>query len=72
MTYSRRNFVKDMSIAAAGMAILQPAHLFAGNTGDRKIRLAFIGVGLRGQSHLELALKRKDVDVVAICWRCGG
>ena len=67
MTYSRRNFVKDMSIAAAGMAILQPAHLFAGNTGDRKIRLAFIGVGLRGQSHLELALKRKDVDVVAIC-----
>src|SRR4030095_15533026 len=29
--------------------------------------LAFIGRGLRGQNHLELALRRKDTDVVAIC-----
>lgn len=32
-----------------------------------KVRLGFIGVGLRGQGHLELALNRADVDVVAIC-----
>jgi predicted dehydrogenase len=29
--------------------------------------LGFIGVGLRGQNHLDLALKRTDTEVVAIC-----
>lgn len=32
-----------------------------------KARIGFIGVGLRGQDHLELALRRDDVDVIAIC-----
>jgi predicted dehydrogenase len=34
---------------------------------QKKVRLGFIGVGLRGQSHLEMAMYRSDVDVIAIC-----
>jgi predicted dehydrogenase len=34
---------------------------------DKKVRLAFIGVGSRGQNHLDNALRRNDVDVVAVC-----
>jgi predicted dehydrogenase len=30
-------------------------------------RLGFIGVGLRGRSHLDLALRRDDTEVVAVC-----
>ena len=30
-------------------------------------KLGFIGVGLRGQNHLDNALRRTDVEVVAIC-----
>src|SRR5580658_5878706 len=66
MTSSRRDFVKDVTLAAAGLAMLKPGHLLAA-TADRKVRLGLIGTGLRGQSHLALALRRKDVDVVAIC-----
>ncbi|HEX4374231.1 MAG TPA: Gfo/Idh/MocA family oxidoreductase, partial [Puia sp.] len=34
---------------------------------DQKVRLAIIGTGLRGQNHLDNALRRTDVEVVAIC-----
>ena len=59
----RRTFVKNTAMAAAGFAILPTGSLFAAPT----IKIGIIGVGLRGQNHLELALRRKDVDVVAIC-----
>lgn len=66
MSSSRRKFVKDITLSAAGLALIRPGHLFAaGATG--KVRLGIIGTGLRGQSHLALALRRKDVEVVAIC-----
>ena len=66
MTSSRRQFVKDVSLAAAGLALINPDRLWAA-TADRKVRLGFIGTGLRGQGHLALALKRPDTEVVAIC-----
>ena len=59
----RRTFVRNTAMAAAGFAILPEGSLFA----EPKVRVGIIGVGLRGQNHLELALRRKDVDVVAIC-----
>jgi predicted dehydrogenase len=61
---NRRDFVRQAGIATAGFAILPKSALF---TQENKVRLAFIGVGLRGQNHLELALRRKDTEVVAIC-----
>lgn len=59
----RRTFVKNAAIASAGFAIIPSGTLFA----EPRIKVGIIGVGLRGQNHLELALRRKDVDVVAIC-----
>lgn len=63
---SRRDFIKTTALAGAAISILPSKSVFAGNF-ENKVRLGFIGVGLRGQSHLELALKRDDVEVVAIC-----
>lgn len=65
MKKSRRDFMKTAAIAGAGFTILPSSIVNAKDSG--KVRLGFIGVGLRGQSHLELALKRSDVDVVALC-----
>ena len=66
MDLTRRNFVKSVSVATAGAAVLSPKSLFANPSKD-KVKLGFIGVGLRGEGHLALALKRNDVEVVAIC-----
>ncbi|HVY75895.1 MAG TPA: Gfo/Idh/MocA family oxidoreductase [Puia sp.] len=62
----RRDFVRNISIAGAGVSFFNPAQLFAHQAAP-KVRLGFIGVGLRGQSHLHNALNRSDVDVVAMC-----
>ena len=62
MKAGRRSFV--LGAAAAAAAWWLPAG--AAPVRER-IRLGFIGVGLRGQDHLELALRRTDVDVVALC-----
>jgi len=60
----RRDFVKNTAISTAGFAILPSGTLF---NNASKVRLGIVGVGLRGQSHLALALRRSDVEVVAIC-----
>jgi len=61
----RRHFVKNVSLTAAGLATFPSA--FAFTRADKKVRLGIIGVGLRGQNHLENMLRRNDVDVVSIC-----
>jgi len=63
---NRRNFLKSTAVAGLGLSILPSGIVFAKEK-ETKVRLGFIGVGLRGQSHLELALKRTDTDVIAIC-----
>jgi predicted dehydrogenase len=64
---TRREFIKESATFAAGVSLLgAPLKVFAPEM-KSKIRLGFIGVGLRGQSHLEECLKRKDVEVIAIC-----
>lgn len=65
---SRRNFVKKTAIAGAGFTILPNMSFgaFLGNS-DQKLRLAFIGVGLRGCNHLNNALLRNDTEIIAIC-----
>lgn len=61
----RRSFIKNTAVSAAGFAILPSTTLLAND--DAKVKLGIIGTGLRGQNHIELALKRTDVDIVAIC-----
>jgi predicted dehydrogenase len=63
---SRRDFIKTTGLLGAGVALL-PGQSVLGESADAKLRLGFIGVGLRGQNHLELALRRNDVEVIALC-----
>src|SRR6478752_6835461 len=63
---SRRDFIKTTTLAGVGFSMLNSNILFAKDK-EPKVRLGFIGVGFRGQGHLELALMRNDVEVVAIC-----
>lgn len=60
----RRTFVKGTALAAATVNILPSGSFFSDS---QKVRLGFIGTGLRGQNHLDNALRRADVDVIAIC-----
>lgn len=66
MTSTRRDFIRTTTTAGLGLSILPSGLLFSKDK-DPKVRLGFIGVGLRGQGHLELALSRADTEVVAIC-----
>jgi Oxidoreductase family, NAD-binding Rossmann fold len=63
---NRKEFIKNSSMAAVSLAALPTENVFTYNTAE-KVKLGIMGVGMRGQNHLELLLSRKDVDVVAIC-----
>jgi predicted dehydrogenase len=63
---NRKTFVQQTAMLAASMAALPSSKLFAQGQ-DAKVKIAMIGVGLRGQDHLELLLNRQDVEVAAIC-----
>jgi predicted dehydrogenase len=65
MTTSRRDFVRNVSLASAGL-IAHNSLIKSAPPTDR-VKLAIIGTGFRGESHLSLALRRSDVDIVAIC-----
>jgi hypothetical protein len=67
MKTSRRDFIRTTAMAGAGLSLASTEKLFASPAAETKVRLGFIGVGLRGQNHLDLALRRNDVEVVAIC-----
>ncbi len=62
----RRDFVMSATLATAGVTLLPNQMLFS-RSQKQRVRLAIIGTGLRGQNHLDNALRRSDVDVVAIC-----
>ena len=59
---NRKEFIRNTGMAAAFVAI-PGKNLFAWNL-EAKIKLGIIGVGLRGQGHLNLLLRRDDVDLV--------
>jgi len=62
----RKQFIKATSMTAASLALLPSNSLFASNIKER-IQLVMIGTGLRGQDHIDLVLRRNDVDLIAIC-----
>lgn len=62
----RRQFIKQTSATSLAMgASLSGIKAFASERLS-KVRLGIIGVGLRGQNHLEMMLNRSDVDIIAI------
>jgi len=62
----RRKFIKDSSLASLS-ALSVPLFSIGSNGFNDKVQLGFIGVGARGLGTLELALKRNDIIVTAIC-----
>ncbi len=66
---NRKEFVKNAGLTAASLAILPGTNVFAINkrSAEPKVKMAILGVGFRGEGHLDLLLRRDDVDVVAIC-----
>ncbi|MDP6569809.1 MAG: Gfo/Idh/MocA family oxidoreductase [Candidatus Marinimicrobia bacterium] len=62
----RKNFIK--TTAAAGIGTAMFPNLILGNTSNStRVRMGFIGTGLRGQWVLWLAAKYPEVDIPAIC-----
>ncbi|MBK8846247.1 MAG: Gfo/Idh/MocA family oxidoreductase [Bacteroidetes bacterium] len=62
---TRKQFIKQASLATVGAMALP--HLSRSFAPSDKLRIGVIGTGLRGQDHIELCLRRNDVDLVAIC-----
>ena len=63
---NRKAFIKNTGLSVASFAIVPSGSLFD-KTADPRVRMAVMGTGLRGQNHLELLLRRADVELVAIC-----
>ncbi len=69
---NRRSFLKQSALASLAFGLTPQANQLDQQmkayapVKKEKIRLGFIGVGLRGQSHLEEALKRTDIQVIAL------
>ncbi len=66
---NRRTFIQTTAMAGAGLVVQAPEvkHLkMQRKDPNSKLRLAFFGTGLRGQSHIDLALRREDCEVAAI------
>lgn len=64
---NRKEFVRTTGMAAAAVAVLPGMKLFGRTPADAKVKIALIGTGERGRSHLDLLLRRDDVEVTAIC-----
>ncbi|MGR3809296.1 Gfo/Idh/MocA family protein [Jiulongibacter sp. NS-SX5] len=62
---NRRTFIQQTAKAASAVPFVSLNSKSYRNTGN--IKLGFIGVGLRGRSHVVQALFRDDVDITAIC-----
>lgn len=66
---NRRAFLQSSVLAGAGLAVptsTVEAFNIARTKSKSTIRLAVLGSGMRGQSHIELALNRDDCEVTAI------
>ena len=64
----RRKFLQKTALAGTGM-VMAPNLTFSHSVNPFKenLKVALIGVGLRGTNHLNNLLLRDDVDIVAIC-----
>ncbi|PTT00943.1 glycosyl hydrolase [Pedobacter sp. HMWF019] len=62
---NRRHFCANGVVGLAGLTLMPSSLLFA--RAKDKIRLGYIGVGLRGRNHITEGLLRSDVEITAIC-----
>ena len=66
MLHDRREFIKKSFLAGASLPLANIDLKAYATEKVSKVRLGFIAVGLRGQTHLEEMLKRDDVEIVAM------
>ena len=64
---NRKEFIKNTALAGVSFSLFPTTNIFATSKDAPKVRLAILGVGERGKNHLDLLLRRDDVDLVAIC-----
>ena len=62
----RRKFLLMSSLLGSAVAII-PSELFSYPVTKNRLRVGFIGTGLRGQGMMRLTTHRDDVDIPAIC-----
>ena len=69
---TRREFLNGVGLATAGLS-MNPASVFAMTSGEtkqaksEKVKIAYIGIGNRGQQNIDEFAKTNMVDVVALC-----
>lgn len=63
--YNRRDFIKQSALAGVALSLPAKIKLYAGEK-KTKVKIGFIAVGLRGQTHLREMLRRDDVEVIAM------
>ena len=61
----RRNFIKSSFAAPAVLSTAPALRAQSGNSLE-KLNVAVLGSGLRGQSHIDLLLRRDDCTVTAV------
>lgn len=64
---NRKDFIKNTALAGVSFSLFPSTDIFASSKDAPKVKLAIIGVGERGKNHLDLVLRRDDVDLIAIC-----
>ena len=62
---NRRDFIKTTATASAAATIM-PTALFSSQA-NKRVKMGFMGTGMRGQWVLMLAAKYPEVDIPAIC-----
>ena len=62
---NRRDFIKTTATASAAATVM-PTSLFSSQA-NKRVKMGFIGTGMRGQWVLSLAAKYPEVDISAIC-----
>ncbi len=62
----RRNFIRNSAIGGTGLGVIGMS-LPLYSSPNSKIKIGLIGVGLRGRNHLNLLLRRDDVEVSCVC-----
>lgn len=71
--YTRREFLKGLGVTTAGMAFAPMQSIYAATSAETKsmkadkVRVAYIGIGNRGEQNIDEFEKTGMVDVVALC-----
>ncbi len=72
---TRRDFLKQMGLATAGVALSSVPNILAGAVPTRsraaqskeKVKIAYIGIGNRGEQNITEFAKTDGIEVVALC-----